>query len=85
MDAKELSCALVRTILYSLHERTGDRDKVRERERVTEGGGERQRFKGNEGNASKGKERRGRTGNATENHGGRRGNYGSFLTCQRCA
>jgi len=24
-------------------------------------------------------------GNATESRGGRRGNYGSFLTCERCA
>lgn len=64
---------------------------MHEREREEEGndtGGEggryrEKRFKGSaEGTRV---EEGGRTGNATESRGGRRGNYGSFLTCERCA
>lgn len=57
----------------------GDKARTRERER---GRSIERRM---EGLRETKEERRGRTGNATESHGGRRGNYGSFLTCQRCA
>lgn len=57
----------------------GDKARTRERER---GRNIERRM---EGLRETKEERRGRTGNATESHGGRRGNYGSFLTCQRCA
>lgn len=97
MDAKESWFALVHvTRTYSREGGggggggdRGDRGDIQRYGRQSENERERERGRSierrMEGLRETKEERRGRTGNATESHGGRRGNYGSFLTCQRCA
>lgn len=75
--------AAVCMYIHTRYAYTCTHEREREEEGNDTGGGSWRRFKGNaEGMRV---EEGGRTGNATESRGGRRGNYGSFLTCERCA
>lgn len=77
------TCMCVRARVREREEESNASDARRDWARGEEG---RRRFKGSAERTTRVWKKEGRDpGNATESRGGRRGNYGSFLTCERCA